>query len=52
MKANQKEWQKGLTEKISANPRSGLTISFQETSARVCVIERIIEQLKVKESLK
>lgn len=50
MKANQQEWQKGLTEKISANPDQALAITFQETSARVCVIERIIEQLKAKGS--
>ena len=52
MKANQQEWQKSLAQKISANPNQAMAITFQETSARVCVIERIIEQLKAKESSK
>jgi hypothetical protein len=52
MKANQQEWQKGLAEKISANPNQVLTITFQETGARVCVLESIIEQMKTKESSK
>jgi hypothetical protein len=52
MKANQQEWQKSLAEKISANPEQAMAITFQETSVRVCVIERIIEQLTAKESSK
>ena len=52
MKAKHQEWQKGLAEKIFANPDQALAMTFQETSARVCVIERIIEQLKTKESSK
>jgi len=52
MKANQQEWQKGLNEKTAANPNDALAITFKETSERVCVIDRIIEQLKEKGSQK
>jgi hypothetical protein len=49
---NEQEWQQGLNNKIAKNPANALLINYQDTVERVCVIERIIQQIKEKESCK
>jgi len=52
LKKNEEDWQKSLNEKIAAEPTQALAITSTDTAARVCMIERLIQQLKEKESSK